>query len=84
MELKRLVGNDITIGILANVAGVLNAALGYRWLATYYGWGVDAASRPAQPAVELWTAGCLITVGAVTILVAWVKMFRAFSALRPK
>ncbi len=38
---------DLAIGVLANVVGILNFALGYRFLANYYGWNVGASVPPA-------------------------------------
>lgn len=72
---------DLAIGILANVVGILNLALGYRFLATYYGWNVGAFVAPAlsgsvavKPASGLWVALVTITVGVTVLVTAWVKM----------
>src|SRR5260370_35551491 len=75
---------DLAIGILANMVGILNLALGYRFLANYYGWNVGASVPPApsgsvvvQPAAGLWLALVIITVGVTVIVTAWVKMLIA-------
>jgi hypothetical protein len=45
---------DLAIGILANVAGILNLALGYRFLANYFGWN---AFRERRRETGDWTLG---------------------------
>ena len=80
---------DLAIGILANMVGILNLALGYRFLANYYGWNVGASVPPAlsgsvvvKPAIGLWVALAVITVGVTVIVTAWVKMFRAIRQIK--
>ena len=80
---------DLAIGIVANVAGILNLALGYRFLANYYGWNVGASVPPApsgsvvvQPAAGLWLALVMFTVGVTVLVTAWVKMFIAIRQIK--
>lgn len=80
---------DLAIGILANVAGILNLALGYRAITNYYAWNVGASVSPAipgsavvRPAIRLWVALVIITVGLTVIVTAWVKMFRAIRQIK--
>ena len=80
---------DLAIGILANMVGILNLALGYRFLANYYGWNVGASVPPAlsgsvvvKPAAGLWLALVIITVGVSVIVTAWVKMFIAIRQIK--
>ena len=80
---------DLVIGILANVVGILNLALGYRFLANYYGWNVRASVPPAlsgsvvgQPAAGLWLALVTMTVGVTVLVTAWVKMFIAIRQIK--
>jgi hypothetical protein len=75
---------DLALGILANVVGILNLALGFRFLANYYGWNVGASVPPAlsgsvavKPASGLLVALVMITVGVIVLVTAWVKMFIA-------
>ena len=80
---------DLAIGVLANVVGILNLALGYRFLANYYGWNVGASVAPAlsgsvvvKPAAGLWLALVIMTVGVTVIVTAWVKMFIAIRQIK--
>ena len=80
---------DLAIGVLANLVGILNLALGYRFLANYYGWNVGASVPPAlsgsvvvKPAAGLWLALVTMTVGVTVIVTAWVKMFRAIRQIK--
>ena len=80
---------DLAIGVLANVVGILNLALGYRFLANYYGWNVGASVPPAlsgnvvvKPAAGLWLALVIMTVGVTVIVTAWVKMFIAIRQIK--
>ena len=80
---------DLAIGVLANVVGILNLALGYRFLATYYGWNVGAYGPPAlsgsvavKPAAGLWLALVVIAVGLTKLVTAWVKMFIAIRQIK--
>jgi len=80
---------DLAIGILANVVGILNLALGYRFLANYYGWNVGASVPPAlsgsvgvKPAAGLWLALVIMTVGVTVMVTAWVKMFIAIRQIK--
>jgi hypothetical protein len=80
---------DLAIGVLANVVGILNLALGYRFLANYYGWNVRASVPPAlsgslvvKPAAGLWLALVIMTVGVTVIVTAWVKMFIAIRQIK--
>jgi len=80
---------DLAIGIVANVAGILNLALDYRFLANYYGWNIGASVPPAlsgsvvvKPAIGLWVALAIITVGVTVLVTAWVKMFRAIRQIK--
>jgi hypothetical protein len=80
---------DLVIGILANVVGILNLALGYRFLANYYGWNVGASVPPplsgsvvVKPAAGLWLAFVIMTVGVTVLVTAWVKMFIAIRQIK--
>jgi hypothetical protein len=80
---------DLAIGVLANVVGILNLALGYRFLANYYGWSVGASVPPAlsgsvvaKPAAGLWLALVIMTVGVTVLVTAWVKMFIAIRQIK--
>src|SRR5690348_2994419 len=80
---------DLAIGVLANVVGILNFALGYRFLANYYGWNVGASVPPAlsgsvvvKPAAGLWLALVVMAVGVTIIVTAWVKMFIAIRQIK--
>ena len=80
---------DLAIGVLANAVGILNLALGYRFLATYYGWNAGAFVPPAlsgsvvvKPAAGLWLALVVMTVGVTILVTAWVKMFIAIRQIR--
>jgi hypothetical protein len=79
----------LAIGVLANVVGILNLALGYRFVANYYGWNVGASVPPAlsesvvaKPAAGLWLALVIMTVGVTVLVTAWVKMFIAIRQIK--